>query len=273
MTQAVVLFWLDPSIVAYFNYAVRLMELPQGVFGISLATYLLPTLSGLAAEKKYGEFRTTLQQGLSYLAFANLIAAVIAFTLAEPIVRLLFERGKFSADATIRVALALKCLAPGLLLFSMNNILGRAFYALNDIKTPMKISLICLAINLGFAFFLVQGLREAGLGAANTISAAFNTTLLFYALRKKLTRLGMTSLLHTVLTLLGAAVVAGGVAWLLFNLWDRRFGHASLPAKLGAVFVPGTVAGLLYWAIGLWLRVPAASQILEPIWKKLRRKS
>ena len=70
-------FWFEPTIVATFNYSVRLMEFPQGLFGISLATYLLPTLSGLSAERKYPEFRQTLSQGLNYLAFANLIAAAM----------------------------------------------------------------------------------------------------------------------------------------------------------------------------------------------------
>src|SRR5439155_17242150 len=87
-------FWVDPQIVASFDYAVRLMEVPQGVFGISLATYLLPTLAGLAAEKRYPEFRATLRQGLSYLVFVNLIASVLLVVLAEPIVRLIFEHGK-----------------------------------------------------------------------------------------------------------------------------------------------------------------------------------
>src|SRR5256885_12700418 len=85
---SVLSFWFEPTIVATFNYAVRLMELPQGMFGITLATYLLPTLSGLASEKKYPEFRQTLGQGLSYLTFSNLLAAAIALALAEPIVRL-----------------------------------------------------------------------------------------------------------------------------------------------------------------------------------------
>ncbi len=93
-------FWFDPTIVSTFNYSVRLMELPQGIFGISLATFMLPTLSGLAAAKKYPEFRTTLRQGLAYLSFANLIAGVLAFVLAEPIVRLLSERGAFGPVAT-----------------------------------------------------------------------------------------------------------------------------------------------------------------------------
>src|SRR6185295_17516018 len=83
--------WLGGTgVPSTFAVAVRLMELPQGGFGISLATYLLPTLSGLAAEKKYPEFRASLRHGLSWLLFVNLLASVFLFTLAEPMTRLLF---------------------------------------------------------------------------------------------------------------------------------------------------------------------------------------
>ena len=255
-------FWFGESIVANFNYAVRLMELPQGMFGISLATYMLPTLSGLAGQKKYPEFRQTLSQGLSYLAFANLLAAAVALSLATPIVRLIFEHGKFGPESTRRAAMALACLAPGLLMFSMNNILARAFYALNDIKTPMKISVVCLGLNLVFALWLVQLYQEAGLGAANTLSAIFNTLLLTYALRRKLSRLGLSQVIHTLLVLVPAAVLAGLVAATLAWFWERRFGHATFNLKLGTVFVPGSVAVLVYWLAAVLGRVPAAKDIL-----------
>ncbi len=97
LTQGVA-FWVDPSIVASFSYAVRLMELPQGIFGVSLATFLLPTLAGLAAEKKMGEFRATLGQGLAHLIFINGLMTVLLVVLAESMVRLLFERGQFTAE-------------------------------------------------------------------------------------------------------------------------------------------------------------------------------
>src|SRR6266446_5075342 len=264
-------FWFDPTIVATFNYSVRLMELPQGMFGISLATYLLPTLSSLAAEKKFPEFRQTLSQGLSYLAFANLAAAAIALTLAEPIVRLIFERGIFGPDATHRVALALACLAPGLLMFSMNNILARAFYALNDVKTPMKISIICLALNLAFALWLVQPYREAGLGVANTLSASFNTLLLVYALRRKLSRLGLTQFVNSLLVLAPAAVLAGGIAAVLTWLWERNLGHLTFALKFGAVFVPCAVGGLVYWLVANLGGVTAAREILALLRRVVRR--
>ncbi len=79
--------WINPQINASFDYAVRLMELPQGMFGISLATYLLTTLSALAVDKNYPEFRATLRHGLATLLFANLIAAILLVALAHPIIR------------------------------------------------------------------------------------------------------------------------------------------------------------------------------------------
>jgi putative peptidoglycan lipid II flippase len=270
-------FWFSDTIVATFNYSVRLMELPQGMFGISLATYLLPTLSGLAAAKKYPEFRQSLSQGLSYLAFANLLAAAIALSLAEPIVRLLFERGKFGADATHHVALSLACLAPGLLMFSMNNILARAFYALNDIRTPMKISIVCLGLNLVFAFLLVKHFQEvgiggeAGLGIANTLSALFNVCLLTYALRRKLGRLGLTGVVHTLLVLVPNAVLAGVVAGTLAWVWRTHFGHTTVLRKVGEVFVPGGIATFVYWVVALVAKIPAAHETLELVFRKMRR--
>jgi putative peptidoglycan lipid II flippase len=276
MTQ-IFSFWFDPSIVSAFNYSVRLMELPQGMFGISLATYLLPTLAGLAAEKKYPEFRETLSQGLSYLAFGNLLAAAIAASLSVPIVRLIFEHGKFGPDATARAALALACLAPGLLMFSMNNILARAFYALNDIKTPMKISIFCLGVNLVFAVLLLKvfsgtGVKgEAGLAIANTLSSVVNVALLVYALRRKLARVGLRSFANTLLVLVPDALLTGVVAAGLGWLWESRLGHAGLALKVGAVFGPGVAACALYCIVALRFKVPAARDTFDLLTRKLLR--
>ncbi len=261
-------FWYDSSIVATFNYAVRLMELPQGLFGISLATYLLPTLSGLAADRNYGEFRKTLNQGLSYLAFVNILAAAVSLCLAVPIVRLIFERGLFGPEETRRSALALACLAPGLLAYSMNNILSRAFFALEDIKTPMRISVACLVINLGFSIWLVQPYREAGLGVANSLTSWINTGLLLYALRKKLKRLDIDGFARSLLTLVPAALLAGAVGWFGYDFWKVHAGTGTLLLKIGAVFVPGAAAGLVYLAIALMGKVPAAGEITKLITRR-----
>ena len=266
-------YWVDPRIVASFNYAVRLMELPQGVFGISLATYLLATLSGLAAEKKYAEFRSTLLQGLGYIMFVNLLASALLLTLAEPIVRLIFERGHFDSMSTQRATGALVCLAPGLAAFSVVNILVRAFYALGDTKTPMQISIVCLVLNLVFAFWLISPLKQAGLGLANTLSSILNVWLLGFAMRRKLTRLELAALRPAVLGMFAAAILAGGAAAASSRGWEQWVGHQGWVRKAGAVFVPMTIASLFYWVTTLWLKIPLAWEMVGWLrWKPGKRR-
>ncbi|HVU26891.1 MAG TPA: murein biosynthesis integral membrane protein MurJ [Verrucomicrobiae bacterium] len=270
LTQTIA-FWVSPHIVASFNYAVRLMELPQGMFGISLATFLLPALAGLAAEKNYSEFRATLRHGLSTLFFANLIAAILLVVLAEPIVRLLFERGEFTIASTRRATLALMCLAPGLVAFSSVNILARAFYALGDTRTPMKISIGCLVLNLVLAAALIVPLQQGGIGLANTVTSTCNAALLLFALRRKLDRLEMKSLCEMAPKLLLITAVAGLIAWQGWRLWENSLGHATLPLKIGAVFVPAGIAGSVYLLAALWFEIPAAKEIVELTLAKFRK--
>ena len=272
LVQGVALF-VGAGIVSSYNGAVRLMELPQGIFGISLATYLLPTLSGLAADKNYPEFRTTLRHGLASLIFLNLIASVLLVVLAEPIVRLLFEHGdKFTAVSTQRVSFALMCLAPGLVAFSTVNILARAFYALGDTQTPMKISLVCLAINFTAACLLIKPLHEGGPGIANTFTSLINVGLLIFALGKKLKKLEMEPLRDTLRPLVLATILAGVIAWCGWHYWERTFGHATLALKLGEVFVPAGVAGGIYWLTALACKIPAAKEMTSFALAKFKRK-
>jgi putative peptidoglycan lipid II flippase len=255
-------FWVGEGIVSSFGYAVRLLELPQGVFGVSLATVLLPTLSGLAAEKNYDEFRRTLRQGLGYLVFINLLAAVFLLVLAEPMIRLIFERGRFQAGDTDRAALALMCLAPGLVAFSAVNILARAFYALGDIKTPMRISIFCLTLNLVLAFMLVWRFEQGGIAAANSVSAFCNATLLLYALRRKMPKLELTDLAGVARKLLLGAALTGIVAWGTAHLWGTHLGHGTLWLRIGEVFLPLLLGTTVYVALAWWMRVPYVKDLL-----------
>lgn len=268
LTTTAIAYWINPTIVASYDYAVRLMEFPQGIFGVSLATYLLPTLAGLAAEKKYPEFRATYKQAAGYLFFANLIASVFLVVLAEPMIRLLFQHGAFDAGSTERASFALACLGPGLLAFSMVNISARAFYALGDTHTPMKISAFCLVLNVAFAVVLVPILRQGGMGIANTMSAALNVGLLIYALKRKFKALEFSDMRPLMLQMLGAAALAGVVTWAVHGFWEDWRGTETLFARLGAVFVPIGAGSLVYIGVLLWMRVPQA----HDIWDLLRRR-
>jgi putative peptidoglycan lipid II flippase len=185
--------------------------------------------------------------------------------------RLLFERGQFTAASTERAAFALICLAPGLVAFSTVNVLARAFYALGDTKTPMKISLACLALNLMLAAILIGPLRQGGLGLANTATSVCNVALLLFALRKKLGGLEMESLRGTVRPLALAALLACVAAWCGWNSWESWLGHATLPLKIGAVFVPAGIAGGVYWLLAMLCKIPAAREMTGFILNRFKK--
>jgi putative peptidoglycan lipid II flippase len=259
-------FFVGEHVVASYGYAVRLLELPQGLFAVSMATFLLPALSGLAAEKKFADFRNNIDEAARHLLFLNLPAAVLLFVLAEPIVQLLFQYGEFTAAATERAAWALRCLAPALPGYSLVLILARAFYALGDIKTPVRISVTCLGINLVLALVLVNqfesGLRQGAFGIANTISSTLNAALLWRALRRKeeLAPIALPGLRKQLPAMAVIAALAGVIGWWVCQELDGEM--ITMTARLKAVFLPLLGAGVLYWLLSTLAGIDSPKAIL-----------
>lgn len=259
------------SIVSAFNYAVRLMELPQGVIGVSLATYLLTELSGAAAAKDYATFRASLKEGLLQLLFINALATAILLALAAPMIRLLFQHGAFTASDTPEAAFALRCLAPGLIAFSLNNILARAFYALGDTRTPMRISVFCLGVNLVLATLLLPMLRQGGMGLANTVSGVVNSGLLAYALKRALPRFSFRAMAPNALRVAAAAVAAAVTATLVNAAWDRSVGFNHLPARFAGVFLPIVAASVVFFGLAWMWKLPQAQDLAALATRRQRR--
>ncbi|MCC6234180.1 MAG: murein biosynthesis integral membrane protein MurJ [Verrucomicrobiales bacterium] len=264
-------FMVGDTVVASFQYAVRLLELPQGLFGVSMASFLLPTLAGMAAEKRHAEFRSTLVRGLSHVMVVNALASVLLGVLAVPMVRLLFEGGLFQAAATERVASALRFLAPALLAYSGTAILTRAFYAVGDTKVPMQISVFCLAANTILSILLALSLKESGLALANTLTSVGNLALLGFALRKKFSKLDPAGFVEGARWVVLASLVAGLVAWGVGAGWGWWVGGEGFWRKLGAVFVPAGVAAAAYFMILIRGRMAAAVEMLEWVWRRVGR--
>ena len=259
-------FFVGEHVVASYGYAVRLLELPQGLFAVSMATFLLPALAGLAAEKKFDDFRNNIDEAARHLLFLNLPAAVLLFVLAEPIVQLLFQYGAFTQESTERAAWALRCLAPALPGYSLVLILVRAFYALGDIKTPVKISMACLGINLILALVLVSqfevNLSQGAFGIANTISSTLNAALLWRALRRKeeLAPIALPGLRKQLPVMAAVAALVGVFGWWL----GRELGveQVTVSARLKVVFLPLLGAGVLYWVLSALAGMDSPKAIL-----------
>ena len=256
-------------IVASFNYATRLMELPQGVFGVSLATFILPMLSGLAAEKKYGAFQAGLRQGMQYLIFANWIATTLTMVLAEPIVRLLFEGERFDSSATQRAALALQCLIPGLVSFSLVNILARAFFALGEVTLTMRISVLSLTCNLVFAFFLIPTFKQAGMGLSNALSSLVNLGFLWYAMRRKFPNMQVKEMIRPTFWIMGAGIFAALIAWMASRSCDTYLSLESKFHQTLMVFIPLCLGLATYGGLTYVLKIEACLDILKLFRQKL----
>ncbi|MES1181040.1 MAG: murein biosynthesis integral membrane protein MurJ, partial [Verrucomicrobiota bacterium] len=134
-------------------------------------------------------------------------------------------------------------------------------------------SLVCLALNLMLAAILIMPLKQGGLGIANTVTSVCNVALLLFALRKKLGKLEMASLRATLFPLALAATFAGVCAWCGWRSWENLLGHKTLALKLGAVFVPAGIAGVIYWSVALLCKIPAAKEMTEFALAKFKQRN
>lgn len=171
-------FIVGPGAISAIYYANRLMQLPMGVFGVAMSSALLPTLSTYAHDKDFASFRKTLLFSLENIFFIMFPTAVIILCLSFPMVRILFERGEFDRYSTTITASALSCYALGLMSYGASKILVTAFYALQDTKTPVKITGLCLVLNAALNFALMIPLKVSGIALASALCATLNFFLL-----------------------------------------------------------------------------------------------
>jgi putative peptidoglycan lipid II flippase len=178
--------------ISYLYFSDRLMEFPLGIFGIALGTVTLPYLSRLWARDDKTSFSQTIDWSLKLALLIAVPAAIGLFVLAEALVTALFFGGVFGEYAVRMTALALQAYAVGLVGFSFVKILAPAYFAREDTRTPVRIALVALAVNLvlsiGLAWYLTtSGLAgpHAGLAAATSVAAILNALLLYRGLKKQ----------------------------------------------------------------------------------------
>ena len=201
--------------VSWLNYAFRFMQFPIGVFGVAIATATLPSLSRSSANPDYTAFRQTLVHSLALVFLLCIPSALGLAVLAQPIVALIFEHGKFTAFDTMQTAHALAAYGIGLAGYGAIKVLSPAFYALNDARTPMLISLGSIAVNYLMNSLLVGPFGHVGLACSTSAVALVNFFLLALFMRHRLGRLDGRRLSATILRICAASLPMALTAWMV----------------------------------------------------------
>jgi len=208
--------------ISSLYYADRLLEFPLGLFGIGIATVILPSLSKLHAKQNSFEFEKTLEWAIKVVCLFGLPAMVGLIILAQPIIMLLFMHGEFSQNEVLRVSFALYAYLSGLMSFMFIKVLAPGYYARQDTKTPVKIGIKAMVANMALNLMLAPFFGYVGLAIATALSATLNAFLLYHGLKKmavfQLTRTMMSFLFK----MFSAAVIMGVAVYFYspeFEVW------------------------------------------------------
>ncbi len=240
--------FLPGGAATYLYYAMRFVHLPIGIFGVAMATAVLPSLSEHAAKGDNDGLRDTFSFSLRLLFFMTLPAMAGLISLSGPIVDVLLQRGEFTAKATAETAYALVFYASGLWAFVGARIVASTFYSIQDTKTPVKIAALSVVTNIIFSFILIGPLQHGGLALANAIASAVNFIVLFLLLRKRLGRVDGGKIMRSFLRTAAASFIMGITA--LFAIKLFMWNEAA-----GTVVKAFILAGVISLCIGIYLLI------------------
>ena len=251
----------------YLFYGMRLIQFPLGIFGVALATAILPTLSAQAARGALDELRGTLAFGLRMILFIILPAMLGLILLRRPIVHLFFEHGSFTAADTASTAAAVLCYAVGLWAFAGVRIIVAAFYSLQDTVTPALVAAIAVLANLALSIVLMERLEAAGLALATALASMLNVGILIAVLHRRLGGVDWRSVGRSAVRTVAAALpvvlvclwVAGAEVWAREGQWIGK-------SVMLAVGIGLSVTG--YVGVHALLR----SEELDVVWGMVSRK-
>ncbi|REJ95994.1 MAG: murein biosynthesis integral membrane protein MurJ [Planctomycetota bacterium] len=238
---------------AAIYYGERLYQFPVGMLGIAVATVIFPLLSRHAARREFARIGPDLSLGLRLVLFLSVPAAAGLALLAEPIARLLFERGEFSGEDARRTADMIQSYAPGVWAYCALPVVVRGFYALGNHTTPVRVGAGMVALNLALNLALVWSLAERGLAVATATSAAVQVVLLMLIFSRRCGRLDWPRLAAAAARSLVATVVMTAAAYATLAAIAAE---PELTARLGRVGLPLGVAVVVYLAVYALLRGP-----------------
>lgn len=230
--------FLPSGSITYLFYSMRLIQFPIGIFGVAMGTAVLPTLSEHAVKGDYDKLRDDFSFALRLLFFITVPAMAGLIALREPIVNILFQRGKFDYAATVGTAQALLFYSIGIWSIVGVRVVTACFYSMQNTRTPVKVALVALIANILLSIILMKPLKHSGLALANALASGINFTILFFFLRKRLKRVDGRRIFSSFSKSIAAASLMGVTGAMLLHgkLWQT---HGNILDK--AFYMSGTV--------------------------------
>lgn len=267
--------WIGGWAPAALFYSERMIYFPLGVIATAMATVLLPTFSSHAAEKNSDAMRETINHSLRHLIYIMVPAALGLLVLAPIILQTLFEwGGSFNAESTLLSARALRFYAPGLVVFSAAKVFVPAFYAMQDMRTPVRIGiytvLLNLALNITFILTLPLYWKHAGMAFSTVIAEAAGMATLGIILTRRMKNLQWLGIFRSFNRCLLAALVMALAAWTAAHL-SLPMLENLLPVKIAQFITVGlsvSAGALTYFALTILLRAPELREIKSAIRKR-----
>jgi len=263
---------LPHGMISALRAAQRIMQLPIGVFAIAVALAVFPTLTGHAARKEEKEFKATMSLGVRTVIFITLPAAVGLIALRVPIVRAMFQQGEFTPANTEATAYALLFYSLGLIGYSAQQVLNRAFYALQDTKTPVTVGIITIVINIILNFMLIKPLGHGGLALAYSIAGLANMVLLLYYLRNKIGHIDGRQMLASFTKTLTASLIMGLIVYFSAYLFEANFDMQNKLLQITEVLLGVGIGAVVYILVVTLMKMEEASMAQGILMRRFRKK-
>ncbi|SJZ88096.1 murein biosynthesis integral membrane protein MurJ [Garciella nitratireducens] len=251
--------------ISALNYAQRLNGFIQGIFVVSIATVMYPAISKMAADHNIEGLKKSIIDGIASISLMVIPATFGAMIFAQPIVKLLFGRGAFNKEALSMTSIALFFYSIGMIGFGFREILSRAFYSMQDTKTPMMNAALSMVLNIILNLILSKILGIGGLALSTSISAIFSTILLFINLRKKVGPLGIKRFSITFIKIFISSLFMGIIAKSSYNrLLMMLEDNLSILISIG-------IGALVYAVIIYFMKIPEVDKMIQIIKGKFKK--
>jgi putative peptidoglycan lipid II flippase len=259
--------------VSWLNIAFRLMQLPLGIFGVAIGTVTLPLVSKSAALGNTAEFRAILARGMRLAFLLTIPSAIGLAMLASPIISVIYQHGRFTAEMTRQTAGALQFYAIGLVSYAVLKVLTPAFYAVGKRNTPMMVSFFAIGANLflNWLFTFRLGWGHRGLAFSTSLVATINFLLLYVLMRRHIRRLETRQLLIALGKMCVAGALLALVCWAANYWWLGAWADRRFLQKLGALLAAIACGATVFFAAAFFLRVSEVQDIIDLFRRRLRR--